>query len=1852
MGVCPKCAKPIEAGIANCPACGFELPKTTGTLDAESFFDGTAQPVDESATPDAGATVPEALDAAEIQTPEAAQDIQPAGEQAKGTLGMPEISDSTEPKAKVGAPKVPSEEARIVLDETIDSVELPPADAAATVRLDGEASEAREGTQQYGEKELSAAQKGNGGSGTAGRLKRLWGGAAGSSQNPMHTLKGEEALATDSVFAQVARRVLVTDTAIEIADSVGSVSASQPDKKKRVQECISVACEGADMDAADYDLTGFLGQGGMGVVLKARQRAIGRDVAIKMIQPSGGKSTASSTNAQKKKFFYEAQITGKLDHPNIVPIYELGISNEVLFYSMKMIIGKEWKEVIESNSRDENLDILMKVADAMAFAHQRRVIHRDLKPENVMLGTFGEVLVTDWGCAVDLSRKESFTGAGSPPWMSPEMADHNQKKIGPRSDIYLLGAILYQIISGYPPHPGQTVFECIEAAQKNVIIPLKVEDPLLDIALRAMETNPDDRFENVEAMQDAIREYRQHAESITLTDRSEALLTQAIQTKDYERFSRTIFGFQDAVELWPANSAAASGLAAARLAYGQCAYGKGDYDLCLQSLDKSVPAEAELYAKAEKAKKVAEERESRFKTLRKALAAVILIGLIAASLLASVAWYQRGKAVLAQKAAEQSAAAEKVAKEEAVTALTAAREARDAETTARIAADDAAKKEKLARMAADDAAEKEKIARMAADDATQAALEAAAKEKIARMAADEAAIAEKAAKEEAQQRTAQVELGAYQSKLALSLGQVQQRDVGSADSGLKELTTPDTYQALIAQGNLPKFDNWALNRVKLLSNSELLGSDSLGRVTAVAFAQNANIGVVAAEEEDGTGKLQIVELQGNKPHVLRAEPTPVAVVSASISPNGDEVVYSLKNGGKDKSAIFKLNLQEANSQPAKVAMESGDEGLPAGSRLQAFVMTEDKVVGGINGGLWVWTRNGNWQTSAPTQISSVRGQLRSMQLLDANRALVLAQLDGKLNVHVVNLSGEDNGSVLTFNIGPESEFDKDQLSAIAHADGKLILGTARGRLFTAELSANNNQVGPEFKEILPQMHRSAIESIRVHADGKVMLTTAAEPVVNVWKSSDEQLAGWQFDTDLAGTPENVGGASFMNSSSLVLGVGENGSSIVWDIPRQKQRQRLQRIDANGRDIAYESAVVNVVTSSDNQRAISIHADGTVDEWNLITGETLSETSVPEDIPSSIDVALSYVGHSPGASFVDMAIDEQAGILVTSAMLPLVETRTIKPAPEKMGVEEQLRTWEMCKWDTQTGKMLDRWTVEATNRQDISLARGGELILYASNNATIIKQAQKGGQAVITNDKLGSYFGVVHPKQENLMMTVKSNGSPRMVDTNRPDGGLNTPGFRVDYDDPKNTGLRSDDEIPLVGQWAPAGDRFYLLWESGRITELLWENSKLSKGRDLQGKELADLDVALTLPPTEANGKPTKIRLASRWQVDMKVRSKNSYNLLYIGIRYPGAEGRMRLARFAFPQGDGDVIVAKDEQVVGRPLLLTDAEEPEFELPPVEQLALVDQDIVATRTHGEHRYLATRSGTVYQVSASGESRVFGTPETLAGCGNAEANRVVTLHHGGVLWRADLTAGVWTWTPMQKAPVGAQDITMSPDGTRLLIRIDDANGSGLLIADAATGDVVESIADVQCGAWNAAGELVIVTGDGTVKRHQGAELGKVAQGKVRSLHFFAEPFSDATAKASEGWVLVHSMSDATDAETTGQLHFFNASDPTKNPTQPAEVASDLSVLACSPTDGIFVVGGKGTVQVHFAAPSLNQLGEDPLFSLEGHAGADIESLTFSVDGQTLISTDSSGRLFGWLSSDKLNGVSSSAVSTQVQ
>jgi serine/threonine protein kinase len=224
---------------------------------------------------------------------------------------------------------------------------------------------------------------------------------------------------------------------------------------------------------------------------------------------------------------------------------------------MKYIQGNPWEKKIRDNSIDENLEIFDKLCDAIAFAHSKGILHMDIKPDNVQLGEFGEVYAVDWGVASDLKRPESIRCAGTWQWISPEVARGDKSKIGKGSDIYLLGGILFQIVTGHHPRLPKDANEKMghaalaKAAQSNVIQPTDCKDPMVAVALRALETDPKDRYAKVDDLQSAIHAIQKERANIKssqeLTKKAVVLGTEAIEQGDYDRFNRSMFGLKDAI---------------------------------------------------------------------------------------------------------------------------------------------------------------------------------------------------------------------------------------------------------------------------------------------------------------------------------------------------------------------------------------------------------------------------------------------------------------------------------------------------------------------------------------------------------------------------------------------------------------------------------------------------------------------------------------------------------------------------------------------------------------------------------------------------------------------------------------------------------------------------------------------------------------------------------------------------------------------------------------------------------------------------------------------------------------------------------------------------------------------------------------------------------------------------------------------------------------------------------------------------------------------------------------------------------------------------------------------------------
>lgn len=274
--------------------------------------------------------------------------------------------------------------------------------------------------------------------------------------------------------------------------------------------------------------------GGVGNVWLARDSSIGRDVALKELQ--------SANSVSQHRFLREAKITGQLEHPGVVPVYELGRDPQTgrPFYIMRFIRGRTLSDVARAfhlNRRPgwhESMELVnllaafVSVCNTIAFAHSHGIVHRDLKGENIIVGEFGEVIVLDWGLAKRVDEEEETRSptdldpvayasrtlmgqvVGTPAYMAPEQARGELHLIGPPADIFGLGAILYEILTGQPPFVGETVTAVLLQATLGVIVPPHEIWPEVPIGLeaaclKAMSKEPADRFATALALGQEIQ---------------------------------------------------------------------------------------------------------------------------------------------------------------------------------------------------------------------------------------------------------------------------------------------------------------------------------------------------------------------------------------------------------------------------------------------------------------------------------------------------------------------------------------------------------------------------------------------------------------------------------------------------------------------------------------------------------------------------------------------------------------------------------------------------------------------------------------------------------------------------------------------------------------------------------------------------------------------------------------------------------------------------------------------------------------------------------------------------------------------------------------------------------------------------------------------------------------------------------------------------------------------------------------------------------------------------------------------------------------------------------------------------
>jgi serine/threonine-protein kinase len=296
--------------------------------------------------------------------------------------------------------------------------------------------------------------------------------------------------------------ILVTDTAGKFD--------SQPQPRPNDD---SQRLSAATSTLGDYELIQQIGSGGMGVVYRARQTSLDREVAVKMILPD-----RLASDADLRRFMAEASATAKLEHPNIVPVYDVGSIDGRPYFSMQLIEGTTLAERVQAGvlPQQEAATIVAVIARAIGFAHGNGILHRDIKPSNILITPAGKPLVTDFGLAKQASGDSDITRSGTvigtPSYMSPEQASGRGELVGPASDVYSLGCVLYFALTGQPPLVADSPLELMMRVIEQDPLPPRFFRPGLDrdlemIVIRALQKPIDLRYESATALAADLEAY-------------------------------------------------------------------------------------------------------------------------------------------------------------------------------------------------------------------------------------------------------------------------------------------------------------------------------------------------------------------------------------------------------------------------------------------------------------------------------------------------------------------------------------------------------------------------------------------------------------------------------------------------------------------------------------------------------------------------------------------------------------------------------------------------------------------------------------------------------------------------------------------------------------------------------------------------------------------------------------------------------------------------------------------------------------------------------------------------------------------------------------------------------------------------------------------------------------------------------------------------------------------------------------------------------------------------------------------------------------------------------------------------
>jgi eukaryotic-like serine/threonine-protein kinase len=405
-------------------------------------------------------------------------------------------------------------------------------------------------------------------------------------------------------------------------DETGTVATSANPRSSVVDYSrLARVCGG---DADEIVIKRKLTRGGLGEILLGEQASLGREVAVKL--PLPGRDAA-----EERELLIEARVVAQIEHPNIVPVHLAGTTSDGRpVMVMKRIEGRSWRAMLdEERDLARDIDILMDVCRALHFAHSRGVVHRDVKPANVMVGSFGEVYLVDWGIAVgvsdqaplELPRARDVEGISGSPWyMAPEMASP-VGVVDERADVFLAGAVLFELITGRPPYSRASVAESLLAAHKMDRAPFPEDAPeeLVQICSRAMARDRTERYQSAGELRAALEGFKEHAAARRMCKEAEELFAQAraLPASAPARevmplFSEIRFGFAQALRTWPGSARARDGLRQAIEWMAEREIAAGHYDsaqLLVDELEQPAPSLLEAL-RGLKARREAEARSA------------------------------------------------------------------------------------------------------------------------------------------------------------------------------------------------------------------------------------------------------------------------------------------------------------------------------------------------------------------------------------------------------------------------------------------------------------------------------------------------------------------------------------------------------------------------------------------------------------------------------------------------------------------------------------------------------------------------------------------------------------------------------------------------------------------------------------------------------------------------------------------------------------------------------------------------------------------------------------------------------------------------------------------------------------------------------------------------------------------------------------------------------------------------------------------------------------------------------------------------------------------------------------------